>query len=135
MIGNNFDAEAAQQLSRALLHLPALTALYLDDCEIGTEGARHIAGAVKKLSNLQTLSLCTCEITAAGAYVLARYVVIVGVFLMQLALCVLLYSFSRCPFKFNILTLVNIDFSFLYYHVLSHSIMYHVEPWPSCPAL
>ncbi len=72
-LGNNFDAEAAQQLSRALQHLPQLTALYLDDCEIGTEGARHIASAVKKLTNLRTLSLCTCEITAAGAYVLARY--------------------------------------------------------------
>lgn len=72
--GNNFDAEAAQQLSRALQHLPQLTALYLDDCEIGTEGARHIASAVKKLTNLRTLSLCTCEITAAGAYVLARAV-------------------------------------------------------------
>ena len=71
--GNNFDAEAAQQLSRALQHLPQLTALYLDDCEIGTEGARHIASALKKLTNLRTLSLCTCEITAAGAYVLARY--------------------------------------------------------------
>jgi len=72
--GNNFDAEAAQQLSRALQHLPQLTALYLDDCEIGTEGARHIASALKKLTNLRTLSLCTCEITAAGAYVLARAV-------------------------------------------------------------
>jgi hypothetical protein len=134
MIGNNFDAEAAQQLSRALLHLPALTALYLDDCEIGTEGARHIAGAVKKLSNLQTLSLCTCEITAAGAYVLARYVVFVGFVYCSFALCVLLYTFARCP-KFNILTpVVNVDCSFLYHLVLSHSIMYHAGLWPSCPA-
>lgn len=70
--GNNFDEEAAEQLSRALHHLPGLTALYLDDCEIGSTGARHIAAALKKLSNLRTLSLCTCEITAAGAYALAR---------------------------------------------------------------
>ena len=76
--GNNFDAEAAQQLSRALQHLPQLAALFLDDCEIGTEGARHIAGAVKKLTNLRTLSLCTCEITAAGAYVLARCVLCIS---------------------------------------------------------
>ena len=70
--GNNFDAEAAQQLSRALQHLPQLTALYLDDCEIGTEGARHIASAVKNLSNLRTLSLCTCGICELGGYLLAE---------------------------------------------------------------
>lgn len=71
--GNNFDGEAVGQLARALQHFPSLEALYVDDCEIGSSGARHIAAAVKKLSNLRTLSLCTCEITAAGAYVLARY--------------------------------------------------------------
>jgi Ran GTPase-activating protein (RanGAP) involved in mRNA processing and transport len=71
-VGNNFDAESAAQLSRALQHIPGLSALFLDDCELGSEGARHIAAAVKKLKNLRTLSLCTCEITAAGAYMLAR---------------------------------------------------------------
>lgn len=44
----------------------------MDDCELGTKGARELAGALRKLTNLRTLSLCTCEITAAGAYVLAK---------------------------------------------------------------
>jgi Ran GTPase-activating protein (RanGAP) involved in mRNA processing and transport len=53
-------------------HLAGLQTLYLDDCEIGSAGARHIAAALKKLQNLRTLSLCTCEISAAGAYAVAR---------------------------------------------------------------
>lgn len=73
-LGNNFDEEAVSQLARALQHFPSLEVLYIDDCELGSGGAKHIAAAVKKLSNLRTLSLCTCEITAAGAYILARYI-------------------------------------------------------------
>ena len=49
-----------------------LTALYLDDNEFGTDGAKSIAKNLKFLSKLKTLSCCTCEITAGGAYFLAK---------------------------------------------------------------
>ena len=69
------DVDAAAGIAAAVEQMPNLTALLIDDCDLGTEGAKCIAKAIAagKLPKLRTLSCCTCEITAAGAYYLARY--------------------------------------------------------------
>jgi hypothetical protein len=53
--------------------MPNISALYIDDCEIGSKGAKALAAVLEELPSLRTLSLCTCEITASGGYTLARY--------------------------------------------------------------
>ena len=56
----------------ALLKLPKLQELLLDDNEFGTDGCTVLAEAIRRLPCLTKLSLCSCEITANGALAIAK---------------------------------------------------------------
>lgn len=52
--------------------VPSLQTLYLDDNEIGSDGAILLTRSIPRLSSLQHLSLTTAEITGKGGFLLAK---------------------------------------------------------------
>lgn len=70
--GSEINEEMMEELCVALLKLPKLQELLLDDNEFGTDGCTVLAGALRQLSCLTKLSVCSCEITANGALAIAK---------------------------------------------------------------
>mmetsp|Transcript_25719 Transcript_25719/g.28048 ORF Transcript_25719/g.28048 Transcript_25719/m.28048 type:complete len:431 (+) Transcript_25719:98-1390(+) len=60
--------------------VPSLQTLYLDDNEIGSDGAILLTRSIPRLSSLQHLSLTTAEITGKGGFLLAKAVAKVATF-------------------------------------------------------
>jgi len=74
--GNDLDSECITAFttwveSGALINLQHL---WLDDNELGNEGAQTLAKAVSMLKDLVSLSCCTCEVMGNGANALAKAV-------------------------------------------------------------
>jgi Ran GTPase-activating protein (RanGAP) involved in mRNA processing and transport len=60
--GNDIDGALCKKLAQWLISAtPNLEALYLDDNDLESEGAKILATAYTRLSSLQSLSLCSCS--------------------------------------------------------------------------
>ena len=80
-------------MASLLAELSTLEELYLDDNEIGTDGAVALVSSWKAASamkQLKVLSLGTCDLTARGAYYIARYeglIIIIVVIINMSVIC------------------------------------------------
>lgn len=76
IVGDDLDSECIAAFTRWVSGgaLANVQHLWLDDNELGNDGAKELAKAVSSLKSLVSLSCCTCEIMGDGAYSLAKAV-------------------------------------------------------------
>ena len=72
-LGNDITDDRMDEIATIIAGFKFLEELFMDDNEIGTEGAVVLSKSLSSLP-LTRLSLCTCELTAKGAIYIARYV-------------------------------------------------------------